>query len=68
MEERVFLEEALSRPGRWRGRALPGYEALAGGVSSEIWRVDLPDGPVCIKRALAKLRVKMDWRAGSNGA
>jgi len=36
---------------------------LAGGVSSEIYRVDLPTGPVCIKRALAKLKVAADWRA-----
>ncbi len=38
-------------------------EALTGGVSSDIWRIDLPDGPVCVKRALAKLRVTVDWRA-----
>lgn len=35
---------------------------LAGGVSSDIWRIDLPAGPVCIKRALAKLKVAADWR------
>jgi aminoglycoside phosphotransferase (APT) family kinase protein len=38
-------------------------EPLAGGVSSDIWRVDLPNGPICIKRALAKLRVEADWQA-----
>jgi aminoglycoside phosphotransferase (APT) family kinase protein len=37
---------------------------LAGGVSSDIYRVELPAGvTVCIKRALPKLRVKADWRA-----
>lgn len=36
---------------------------LPGGVSSEIYRVDLPTGPVCIKRALAKLKVAAEWRA-----
>ena len=41
----------------------PDYVALAGGVSSDIWRVDLRRGPVCIKRALPKLRVRMDWSA-----
>lgn len=41
----------------------PRYTALTGGVSSEIWRVDLPGGSVCIKRALAKLRVEQDWFA-----
>lgn len=38
-------------------------EALTGGVSSDIWRVDTRAGPVCAKRALAKLRVAADWRA-----
>jgi tRNA A-37 threonylcarbamoyl transferase component Bud32 len=36
---------------------------LAGGVSSGIWRVDLRRGPVCVKQALAKLRVEKDWFA-----
>ncbi len=38
-------------------------ERLTGGVSSDIWRIDTPDGLVCVKRALAKLRVAADWRA-----
>lgn len=39
-------------------------EPLAGGVSSDIWRVRLPDGrELCIKRALPKLKVAADWRA-----
>lgn len=44
------------------GRRVTG-ERLAGGVSSDIWRIDLPTGPICVKRALAKLRVAADWRA-----
>jgi aminoglycoside phosphotransferase (APT) family kinase protein len=42
---------------------LPALTPLTGGVSSEIYRVDLPTGPVCVKRALAKLKVAADWRA-----
>jgi aminoglycoside phosphotransferase (APT) family kinase protein len=40
---------------------LPGKEGepLAGGVSSDIWRV----GELCVKRALPKLKVAADWRA-----
>lgn len=38
-------------------------EPLAGGVSSDIWRVEGPKGPVCAKRALEKLKVAADWRA-----
>jgi len=36
---------------------------LTGGVSSDIWRIDTPQGSVCAKRALPKLRVVADWRA-----
>ncbi len=41
----------------------PLYTALTGGVSSDIWRVDLPGRQFCIKRALEKLRVAEDWFA-----
>src|SRR5580658_11325527 len=44
------------------GDAISG-ERLTGGVSSDIWRIDLPSGPICVKRALAKLRVAADWHA-----
>jgi tRNA A-37 threonylcarbamoyl transferase component Bud32 len=49
-----------------RRMSLPGAtggERLTGGVSSDIWRIDLPSGPVCVKRALEKLRVAADWHA-----
>jgi aminoglycoside phosphotransferase (APT) family kinase protein len=36
---------------------------LTGGVSSDIWRIDTAAGPICAKRALAKLRVAADWQA-----
>jgi aminoglycoside phosphotransferase (APT) family kinase protein len=36
---------------------------LIGGVSSDIWRIDTRQGPVCVKRALPKLRVAADWFA-----
>lgn len=39
------------------------WTALAGGVSSDIWRVDLPGRTICVKRALPKLRVGSDWHA-----
>jgi aminoglycoside phosphotransferase (APT) family kinase protein len=58
---------ALERIGLLDGKAPAGEpvagEPLAGGVSSDIWRIDLPSGPVCVKRALAKLRVSADWQA-----
>jgi aminoglycoside phosphotransferase (APT) family kinase protein len=42
---------------------VPPAQALAGGVSSDIWRVDLRNGPVCVKRALPRLRVAQLWEA-----
>jgi tRNA A-37 threonylcarbamoyl transferase component Bud32 len=48
----------LARPGE-RLTITP----MAGGVSSEIARVDLDGGPVCIKRALPTLKVKAHWEA-----
>lgn len=38
-------------------------EPLTGGVSSEVWRADLPSGPVCVKRAVERLRVTEIWTA-----
>ena len=39
----------------------PAMSPLPGGVSSDIWRVDLPGGTVCVKRALARLKVDAVW-------
>lgn len=36
---------------------------LAGGVSSDIWRVKTQAGTFCVKRALARLKVATDWTA-----
>jgi len=60
-EDDIFA--ALARLGLVAPGARPHAEPLVGGVSSDIWRVDLPAGAVCVKRALAKLKVAQDWRA-----
>lgn len=39
------------------------FRRLTGGVSSDIWLVERAEGPLCVKRALAKLKVAADWRA-----
>ena len=58
------LERFLARAGLGAPRAV---EPLAGGVSSDIWRVELADGPsagrICVKRALPRLRVAQVWEA-----
>jgi len=38
-------------------------EPLAGGVSSDIYRVQADGRTLCVKRALPKLKVAADWRA-----
>jgi fructosamine-3-kinase len=63
LELRIALERMrLLRPGEAFSA-----ETLAGGVSSDILRIDLPGrAPArsfCFKRALAKLKVAADWRA-----
>ena len=56
---RAFLHraghQATGEPSTWT--------ALAGGVSADLWRVDLPGRTLCVKRALPKLRVADDWHA-----
>jgi aminoglycoside phosphotransferase (APT) family kinase protein len=56
------LLEAIRRLGLADATDRPRMTPLAGGVSSDIWRIDLPAGPVCIKRALAQLKVAAEWR------
>ena len=51
--------------------AAPGEDAqftpLAGGVSSDIWRVDLGGRSLCLKRALARLRVNQSVQGANRG-
>jgi len=53
----------LRRAGLAGAAETPHAKALSGGVSSDIWRVELARGPVCVKRALARLRVAQLWEA-----
>ena len=62
-ESDAIIVEALTRMGLVRAQAPPPMTPLAGGVSSDIWRVDLPAGPVCVKRALPRLKVAAVWEA-----
>lgn len=62
-DETVDFLPLLSSAGLVEDGETPAFEALAGGVSSDIWRADLVRGPVCVKKALPKLKVAQDWRA-----
>lgn len=55
--------EALRAGGFLAKGAEPDASPLAGGVSSDVFRLETANGPVCVKRALPKLRVAADWRA-----
>jgi len=57
------LRRALIRLGLLQADARVPFVPLTGGVSSDIWRVDVPTGPVCIKRALSRLKVAAEWNA-----
>lgn len=57
------VHAVLCRAGMARPDDRPIMAPLSGGVSSDIWRVELEGGAVCVKRALEKLKVEADWRA-----
>jgi aminoglycoside phosphotransferase (APT) family kinase protein len=60
---RDILLAALSRMGLLHPGDCPDIVPLGGGVSSDIVRVDLESGSICVKRALPRLKVAADWRA-----
>ena len=54
----AFLhDQGLAKPGEDAA-----WTALTGGISSDIWRVDLPGRSLCIKCALPSLKVGGPWR------
>jgi 5-methylthioribose kinase len=57
------LNEFLFRTGLLKRGEIACWTKLSGGVSSDIWKVELPDQTICVKRALARLKVKADWQA-----
>ena len=59
----VELTAALRRMHLLAADETPELTALAGGVSSIIALARTAQGPVCVKRALPKLKVEADWFA-----
>jgi len=53
----------LHRAGLAAAGEAPAASVLTGGVSSDIWKVELRAGAVCVKRALPRLRVAQLWEA-----
>jgi aminoglycoside phosphotransferase (APT) family kinase protein len=62
MSEETLLA-GLVRMGLVAPGVRPSIAPLAGGVSSDIVRVDAGAATFCVKRALEKLKVAADWRA-----
>jgi aminoglycoside phosphotransferase (APT) family kinase protein len=54
---------SLRRLGLIGAADTPALTPLSGGVSCDIYRVELADGPACVKRPLARLRVAQEWTA-----
>jgi 5-methylthioribose kinase len=52
-----LIEQHLARPDEPAD-----WHPLAGGVSSDIWQVELPGRSICVKRALPQLKVSAEWR------
>jgi aminoglycoside phosphotransferase (APT) family kinase protein len=61
-QDRALLS-ALVRLGVVPAGAHPRITVLEGGVSSDIRLVELEGGPVCVKRALPRLKVAQLWEA-----
>jgi aminoglycoside phosphotransferase (APT) family kinase protein len=59
----AYILASLRRLGLLEQDGTPPGRALTGGVSSDIWLVELPGGPACVKRALERLKVAAEWRA-----
>lgn len=62
------LNDFLTRHGLADASESRQWTPLTGGVSSDIWRVDIASGQspgrtLCVKRALAQLKVAAEWKA-----
>lgn len=55
------IAAALVRMGLLAPGDKPSLTPLTGGISSDIWRADLADRVVCVKRALPQLKVAAEW-------
>ena len=55
--------ESLRQAGLLDDPDAASFEALAGGVSSDIWKVEAGGRLFCVKKALSQLKVEADWFA-----
>jgi aminoglycoside phosphotransferase (APT) family kinase protein len=57
------IAAALTRMGQLKPGERPRCQPLPGGVSSDIWLIDVPGRRLCLKRALPRLKVEQIWEA-----
>ena len=57
------LYTSLETMGLLKPDERPVLHRMTGGVSSEVYRVDIGGRTLCVKRALPKLQVEKDWHA-----
>ncbi|WP_284984520.1 aminoglycoside phosphotransferase family protein [Arthrobacter sp. efr-133-TYG-118] len=62
-EPEARVQEFLLRHGLMRPSETAILTPLTGGVSSDLWQVDLPGRTLCVKGALAQLKVAQEWLA-----
>jgi tRNA A-37 threonylcarbamoyl transferase component Bud32 len=62
-DQRATVTGFLRRHGLLDAGEDPVLTALTGGVSSDLWKVDLAAGAICVKGALAQLKVADQWFA-----
>lgn len=65
MAANFVLDEFLWNSGLAQRHEHGDWTPLTGGISSDIWRVNLKSGTLCVKRALGKLKVSADWFAST---
>jgi aminoglycoside phosphotransferase (APT) family kinase protein len=63
VDSRAAILKSLRRLGLVGADEAPAMAPLTGGVSSDIWRVELAGGMACVKRALPRLKVAALWEA-----
>ncbi len=62
-DSRAAIVASLVKLGIVKANEKVSMTPLTGGVSSDIWKVDLAAKSICVKRALPQLRVKQLWEA-----
>jgi len=64
--DEAAVAAALVRMGAVGSNERPRGRRIEGGISSEIWLIDVPGRRLCLKRALPQLKLTQLWQAPTN--